>query len=269
MSDLVKSESESIGSAILRVVAQKDIDPERLEKFLDLQFKMEERQAKSAFAESLAGFQGDCPSIIKNKKVGFGSGEKAVNYSYSPLDEIVHIIRPVLKKYGLSFSFDCRRIDDKTNELVTILTHKQGHSESYSHFYFSCADGQGNMSQRIKSALTYAKRAALESALGLVTAGEDDDALRATDRPATEEQLTQVKELAELKKADVKKLLVFLEVASFDDLTDFGATKAIHALKQKSDIKVVKKESVKQETKKEFGPPVFTDDDFPEFKGKK
>ena len=39
-----------------------------------------------------------------------------------------------------------------------------------------------NASQRRKSALSYAKRAGLENALGIATADEDDDAIRATEK---------------------------------------------------------------------------------------
>lgn len=266
----------TIQNVILEIVKRTDVDPERLEKFLDLQIKMEERQAKQKFAESLAGFQGDCPPILKKKTVGFGTGEKAVSYSYSPLDEIVHIIKPVLQKWGLSFTFNCKRLDEKTNELITVVTHKQGHAEHYSHFYYSLHEGQGNTSQRLKSALTYAKRAALENALGLVTAGEDDDAKRAHDRMASEEQIEHIHRLILRTKSDLPKLLEFMKLDGLEGISDADADRAIHALKQKKQTDKVESKKIepkqKSETKKtsnQFGPPSFKDDEFPDFNGGK
>lgn len=223
---LQAKESVSIQDALLEVVSRKDIDPERLEKFLDLQIKMEERQAERALNEALSDFQASVPSIIKTKK--------GHNSSYAPLDEIVHQIRPVLAKVGLSFFFDVEPVNDLTSLLKTTVRHKGGAS-IVSHYYFARVDNSGskNEAQALKSALSYAKRAGLESALGLVSTGEDDDAARATDRAANADLISQVSQLLELTKSDQKKFLSFIGAESVESLTEYQAKKAIHALKQK------------------------------------
>jgi hypothetical protein len=232
---LVKDETR-IQSAILEIVQRKDIDPERLEKFLDLQFKAEANHARKAFQQSLALFQGECPIITKTKKVDFTSksGNRTV-YNYSPLDEIVFIIKPILTKYGFSFTFDIQMAENQEiGILKTKIYHSEGHSEEFTyHFPRVHEDQRMNMAQRVKSALTFAKRAALENALGIITAEEDDDARRSEDIEATDKQIKEIKRLIKTTKTDEAAFLTWLKAEDVESLTALDAKKAIHALKQK------------------------------------
>lgn len=232
---LVKDETR-IQSAILEIVQRKDIDPERLEKFLDLQFKAEAIHAKKAFQQALAMFQGECPIIPKTKKVDFTSksGNRTA-YNYSPLDEIVHIIKPILTKYGFSFTFDIQLTENpELGLLKTKIYHAEGHSEEFMYYFPRVHDDQRmNMAQRVKSALTFAKRAALENALGIITAEEDDDARRSEDIEATDKQIKEIKRLIKVTKTDETTFLTWLKAEAIESLTALEAKKAIHALKQK------------------------------------
>jgi hypothetical protein len=233
--DLEKTPQE-IQSAIMRIVERTDIDPDRLEKFLDLQFRAEAKQAATAFQRALAGFQGDCPIIVKTKKINFTTKTgNTTKYNYSPLDEIVHVIKPILTKWGFSFTFDIQTTEDpQMHQLVTRIYHCDGHSERFSYYFNVLHDDQRmNLSQRAKSSVTYAKRAALENALGIVTAEDDDDARRAVDNMASTEQIASIKKLIKSTKSKEEDFLKFMKVESLDDLTEFEAKKALHALKQK------------------------------------
>lgn len=217
----------NIQDALLQIVQRTDIDPERLEKFLDLQIKMENRQAEQAFNEALAGFQSECPIIPKNKKVKFNS----TSYDYAPLDEIISLIKPFLSKYGLSYSFDVKA-EGATSNMATTIYHKGGFSKTFYYTFDSVSDGGAmNQSQRRKSSVTYAKRAGLENALGIVTTGEDDDARRAIDDPATPEQLEQIKELMKKTSVTDAQFNERYKVDKITDLTSYEAKNAIMALK--------------------------------------
>lgn len=226
----------SFESALLKIVERSDIDPERLEKFLDLHAKTQARAASIAFFDALAGFQGDCPIIPRSRKVDFTSKTgNTTKYNYAPVDEIVHIIKPHLMKWGLSFSFDIKKTDKESeNELLVTVRHRGGHAETTSYFYNPLHDDQRmNQSQRAKSAITYAKRAGLENALGIVTADEDDDANRALDTTVSEAQLDEIRQLMAQTDTKEKGLLSYLKVDKFEQLSSLEAKKAIHALKQK------------------------------------
>jgi hypothetical protein len=155
---------------------------------------------------------------------------------------MIFVIKPILGKHGLSHTFNTRQTEDKKTELVVLVSHSDGFSREYSYVYDSLDDGGSmNSSQRRKSALTYAKRAALENALGIVTAGEDDDAKRALDNPATQEQVEKIKKLIASTGSKESDLLSYLGLDSMDALSDFDAKKAINALNQKRNIASAKK----------------------------
>lgn len=235
MKELAKKESAEVSlndgdSILLEMVKRTDIDPDRLEKFMDLQFKMEAKQAEREFNQALAGFQGECPIIPKSRRVNF----KSVDYVYSPIEEMVGKIRPLLTKYNLSFSFNVKELGEKDKmELVTKIRHPSGHAEETSYFFNKYHDDDRmNLSQRAKSAITFAKRAALENALGLVTEKEPD-ADEASLPEVTETQLAEIQSLIRETKSDEAKVLKYLGAESVNSLNSKQVQMALHALKQK------------------------------------
>jgi hypothetical protein len=231
----VDQQPQSIESAIIALVQRADIDPERLEKFLDMQERMENRQADKALTAALSGFQRDCPIINKTKK--------AHNSNYAPLDEIVHAIKPVMAKHGLSYSFNTKKTGADTSLITTIIRHIEGGIYQSEYEYLSADDGgKMNSAQKLKSALTYARRAALELALGLVTQEEDDDAKRAVDIPLTGEQMQTIQELCNATDTTEGKLLSFLRIESLGDLSKVEADNAIRNLKHKRKVLTTKQE---------------------------
>mgnify|MGYP006433825109 CR=1 FL=1 len=236
MTKKIKQKEEfSMQDALIRVCQDETINPERLEKFLDLQIKMEERQAKTSFQVALSNFQAECPIIDKTKSVNFtAKSGKTTKYNYSPLDEIVYKIKPILAKNGLSFTFDTEKIEGDQIKLLTTIYHSGGYEKTFSHFFKQFHDDQRmNESQRSKSAITFAKRAALENALGIVTADEDDDMARHVDDPITDDQIEKINTLLEQTKTNLKKFTGHLKVNNLGELSEYEAKKGITQLKQK------------------------------------
>lgn len=235
MKDLEVKKDTSIQSAILEIVKRDDINPDRLEKFLGLQIRMEERQAKVSYNNAMAAFQAECPIIKKTSKVDFKSSSgKQTKYNYSALDEIVHETKAPMTKHGFSYSFDVQTVNDTRSKIFLTIAHRDGHEKVFEYEFNSLHDDtRMNSNQRQKSAITYAKRAILENGFGVVTAEEDDDARRAIDTPITDKQRKEIESI--VKKASIKEsaLFNFLKVKSLDDLSSYEAKKAIHALKIK------------------------------------
>ena len=150
------------------------------DKVLDL---MEKEQAtpnnkclpKENIYKSLAAFQQECQVIHK--------GTKGYGYSYADLPSILSVINPLLKKHKLGFT----QLLDGT-ELRTILFHV-----SSGDTIESCvAIPQGvqlkgmNEFQVYGSAITYFRRYAISSLLGIVT-DKDTDAGGEQIKPALDE----------------------------------------------------------------------------------
>lgn len=226
LKEIETPKESSMQSALIEIVRRNDIDPDKLEKFLDLQIKMEDRQAESALNEALAGFQAECPIIQKTKK--------SHNSNYAPYDEIKHIVKPIALKYGLSWSFSVSDKSESIKEIVITVRHKAGAQFCSSYLFPSMDDGgKMNSSQRTKSANSYAKRVVLENALDIASAEMDDDARRAIDSVASPEQVATIKDL--MSKTKVTDAMIFerYRINSFDDLSSHDAKKAILALKER------------------------------------
>lgn len=223
-----------IQAALLNIVQRSDIDPDRLEKFMDLQIKLEERQAEKSFNEAMANFQRECPIINKTKKVDFSSKSgNRTKYDYAPLDEMIHVIKPILTKYGLSYAFDLER-DGEENKLLTTIAHIDGHKKSFSYYFDKLHDdNRMNSSQRRKSALTFAKRSALENALGVVTQDADDDAQRAVDNIVTSEQVDEIYNLLRLTDTGQEKFMTAMKIDSIEEMDSALYKKAINMLRRK------------------------------------
>ena len=215
-----------ISSALIQLAKRDDVDPAKLEHLLKLQEKMEDRQNQRELSKALSLFQSECPIVKKTKKTN--------NATYAPLDELVYTIKPYLKKHGLSYTFSIQTKDDDNNEITVTIRHASGASLDSTYTFPRLDDGgRMNSSQRVKSANTYAKRTALENALGIVTADIDDDASRAVDTPASEEQIREIARLIESTNSKEEDVLKFLKIKAFDELSDFEAKKAIRALRTK------------------------------------
>jgi len=150
------------------------------DKVIDL---MEKEQAtpnnkclpKENIYKSLAAFQQECQVIHK--------GTKGYGYSYADLPSILSVINPLLKKHKLGFT----QLLDGT-ELRTILFHVTSGDTIES----CVAIPQGvqlkgmNEFQVYGSAITYFRRYAISSLLGIVT-DKDTDAGGEQIKPALDE----------------------------------------------------------------------------------
>ena len=113
--------------------------------------------------KALANFQQEVPVIHKATQ-GYG-------YSYSDLPKIFSVINPLLKKHGLGFT----QLINDTN-LVTCLFHVESGEtiESTTAIPQNVALKGMNDFQVMGSAITYVRRYAISSMLGLVTDKDTD-----------------------------------------------------------------------------------------------
>ena len=113
--------------------------------------------------KSLAEFQQEVPTIHKATQ-GYG-------YTYADLPKIFEVINPLLKKHGLGFTQLIHGTD-----LITIVFHVESGEtlESKTSIPQNVALKGMNDFQVLGSAITYLRRYALSSALGLVTDKDTD-----------------------------------------------------------------------------------------------
>jgi hypothetical protein len=120
------------------------------------------RQMKNLF-KALASFQQEVPIIHK--------GTEGYGYSYADLPAILPIINPLLAKHGLGFT----QLGTGTG-IKTIIFHSESGETLESLFDIPQGVSLAKMNdfQVLGSAITYMRRYALSSALGLVTDKDTD-----------------------------------------------------------------------------------------------
>jgi len=138
--------------------------------------------------KALAAFQQECPVIAKDgtAKVKTQSGAD-YSYKYADLPSIVEVIKPILQKHGLSFIQPLDLIDG-----VRVIRTKVFHVESgeavESTVDIPIVSFKGmNDYQALGSGITYLRRYALSSILGIVT-DEDIDAAGEQDTATSQNQ---------------------------------------------------------------------------------
>lgn len=157
-----------LAALLNRAIDAKSI--EGIERLVALVDRQKAEWAKAQFDESLSAFQAECPPIRKTVNV-----ENA--YKYAPIEFIETAIRPMLRKFGFSHTFDTD-VTSVDGWVIArcLVTHSAGHSRS-STVKLPLGGKTRLMSntQQYAAALTFANRRALQNAYGLVLAGEDLD----------------------------------------------------------------------------------------------
>lgn len=162
----VTAENTALLAMIERVCIDPNADIAKLEKMLDMQERVMDRNAKQAFAADFATMQIDLPRIAEN-----GVGHNRAKYAL--LEDINDAVRPVLHKYGFGVSFS---IDQNQNQ-VTVkakLSHRLGHFEETCLSLPLDTSGNKNAVQAAGSTISYGKRYAICALLNIST-GDDTD----------------------------------------------------------------------------------------------
>lgn len=190
-----------------------------MERLVELQERMEDRQAGKDFAGAMADFQMECPDIPKSKKVRIITGKGTqLAWDFAPIDKIMNTIRPVLHKHGLSVTWDSETAEQKIKGIATI-THRSGHSKTASFGMPVDASGVMGTSHKHASALSFVIRRAVLLVLGIVTADDaDSDNDMVDDEKISDEQALDLQALIDETKTDKARLLKWAKADSLADI---------------------------------------------------
>lgn len=230
---VVGGESPGEVDNLIRFAVERGADVGTLERLVDLQERVEAREARAAFLRALAAFQDTCPEIPKNRSAEIASRQgTGFGYGYADLPSIIRTIKKPLREHGLSYAWDASL--DAANgvlNVVCILRHESGHEERSS--FPVPVDTKAPMSgaQKHGAALTYGRRQSLVAALGLLTADDiDGAALVGVERPASAETVADLDAKIKELGVDEKKLLEYVGITSMDNLNEGQAERMNDAL---------------------------------------
>lgn len=161
---------------------------------------MNKSESIKNLAIALSKFQGE----VKNP--GNTSVNPFFNSKYAPLETVLNTVKPVLAKYGLSV-IQAPSTEDNNIVVTTILLHESGEFIESNPIKLKMdkitAQGAG-------SSITYARRYALSSILGIASEDDDDGNIaegQAVKRPSiSEAQIKRLYAIASSKDVDAAKV---------------------------------------------------------------
>lgn len=166
-----RSDATAIIQVIERAAMNPDVDIDKMERLLQMQERVMERQASMDFNAAMAAMQTEMPSITERGKIEV---KGVVRSHYATLEDIVDEVRPIMQKHGFAVSFRVRT-GDTAIEVTGVLMHKSGHREETSMRLPFDQSGSKNNVQSYGSSVSYGKRYVMSALLNITTRGEDDD----------------------------------------------------------------------------------------------
>lgn len=224
-----QSESAALISMIERMASDPTVDIARLEKILELRERVEERNARIAFASAVANAKAEIRPVARN-----ATGHNAKKYA--DFSAIAREVDPILSKHGLSYRFRSKQADKIA--VACILSHCDGHSEETELTAPSDKTGNKNDIQAIGSTLTYLQRYTLVLSLGLASSVDDDGkaAGRRQDEDAWDmdpETVAYVRTLLTETNSSEDQFLLAAKTPSIEAMTEKQYKWAIDRLNQK------------------------------------
>jgi len=215
-------------AVIERAAINPDVDVEKMQRLLDMQERILNKNAEIGFNQAMARLQPVLPVIEKKTK--------GHNSKYAKYEDIEQKVRPLYTEEGFSLSFDSKRIDDTITYYGT-LSHVEGFSKTAQIDLPGDKTGNKNDIQAKASTLTYAKRYLISMLLNIVTVDEDDDGHKGGTKTISPTEIKVLEDMIKRSGADREKFLGHLGVRNLEDLPDREFKKAETALQAKMDKK--------------------------------
>lgn len=213
--EVIVSQPDQFIAMMERLAMADNVDVSKIEKMMDLQERILDRNAKQAYMADFAQMQPELPAIEKKGQ--------AHNTKYAKYEDIVNALRPHLGKFGFGFSHKVNQTDNKI-EVVCTLTHRSGYSESTQFIAAADASGSKNAVQAVGSTISYGKRYTLLALLGIATEDEDTDG---NSDFISEEQVQEINTRLDAVGADKIAFCKLLKVNSFAEIKSKDYSNAI------------------------------------------
>lgn len=222
------------------------VDLQKMQAILDMQERLEAREAERQFNEAYARLQIILPRIKKgglveypkNKNQPDGPKEKA--FSYAKWEDIDTAIRPLLNAEGFSLTYDTEPVPGGGIIVRGKLLHSAGHQKvaQIGPLPLDTSGGKNNL-QGAGSTFSYGCRYTARMLLNLIYEGEDDDGKRGGMVFVNDTQVARLNALIDETKADRDAFLQFMQVAGIGSIlaSDYpSAENALLAKKKKMAI---------------------------------
>jgi hypothetical protein len=236
--DIVRVEraapAETFAAVLMQMLANPDIPADKMEVVMRMRREVLGDQAREAFMEHFAALSAEMPQVERDGTVELVKDGKVMGrYSFTTIENMDVILRPLLAKHGFAISF--ASTDNKDSVTITGTLSGWGWERTSTYTMPPDAGPGRNALQARGSSRRYAKRYIVDDLCNVVRKGKDDDARGAMEALI---DATQIKELVGLLKATASDEANFLKMMvsgaeSLQDIRQRDFPRLIMALRER------------------------------------
>lgn len=225
-------------SDVIRLMVEKNLPPDALERGFALYERMQAMDAKQKFNGAMAKFAAECPPVprrTENAQFQVTRAGTRQNRTYASLEDIAETIRAPLAANGLSYRWTGTDVKDGRLTMECVISHVGGHSESSPVVLPVESKAGCSEQQKYGTAMEYARRYSLIQALGLTSCDPDTDGNDESGGEVISDQQTAdlAAMLDELGGDHKTRFLAWLGVSALSDIPAARFNEAKAALARK------------------------------------
>ena len=209
--------------AIERICANPDVDPAKMQQFLDVQERIMDKNASQAFNVAMCKVQKDMPIVPKDAYNG------QTKSNYTSYETMLKWSKPIYTAHGFSTMFYEGETDKKDNiRLMVDVMHEDGHCKTrFLDVPMDMAGIKGTVNKTAThgkvSSVSYGKSTLMRMIFNIPT-GQDDDGNAAGGSKQTEElinpeQEAEILDMLSKSKTDLDRMLAAYSVGMVADMT--------------------------------------------------
>lgn len=231
----IAEEVADYGASLMAVIAKAARDPnvdiDKMERLLQMQERVEARQAEAAFSQAMNKAQSDMRPIAAN------ASNPQTKSRYATFDKLDRVLRPIYTDNGFSLSFDEGESPKPDHvRVLCYVSHVAGHTRTYHRDM--PADGKGakggdvmTKTHAAGAAGSYGARYLLKGIFNVAVGEEDDDGNESHARPNLigDVQWAEIISLIEATNTETAKFCEAFGIESVKALpvNAFGRAKAM------------------------------------------
>lgn len=216
------------------------LDPEKLDRLLDVQMRILDKQAEQEFIRAFVALQSQLRPIETTHVIAGKDGR--ARSRYASYEEIMATLRPLLVAHGFSITRD-HEIHDKQVSCRMTLMHAGGHSRTNTFTVRTAGGPPGTSAEQADgSAASYAARYALRDALNLVYIEPEGEDAKQMGAPISAEQAKELRQRVRAAGIDEVKFLQYAQVPVAGAASDEHYEQILSGMYQRLDRLVAERE---------------------------
>lgn len=225
-------EEPSIMQVVQQIIASPNAKEqvEVMRELLAMKERAEDREAKRAFADALVDLQAEIPPMHKDGTIVV---KGVLRSKYVTMDTLDDVLRPLMEKYGFSFTLSEVGINDGMREFCGTISHRGGHEKTLSVFLPLDKSDFRSAVQSEGSTISYARRQLYKAHFNIIERGKDDDGSGQSVEEIGPDEAKDLEIRLMDAKANIPGFLKYFEISDVKELRKADLSRAYEMIERK------------------------------------